>query len=51
MLAFTERIVREKFMHGTIRGKFAVARAVPEIFPLIEGWVKQPGDVKWYQTR
>jgi cytokinin riboside 5'-monophosphate phosphoribohydrolase len=51
LLAFTEKIVREKFMHGTIRGKFAVARVVPEIFPLIEGWVKQPGDAKWYQTR
>lgn len=51
LLAFTEKIVREKFMHRTIRGKFAVAQSVPEIFPLIEGWVTQPGDAKWYQTR
>ncbi len=51
LLAFTEKVVREKFMHGTIRGKFAVARAVAEVVPLLEGWVKQPGDAKWYQTR
>ena len=51
LLRFNEKIVAEKFMHPTIQGKFAVARAVEEIFPLIEGWSHQPGDAKWFQTR
>jgi len=51
LLRLNERIIAEKFMHGTIRGKFAVARTVAEIFPLIENWNHQPGDAKWYQTR
>lgn len=51
LLRFTEKIVAEKFMHATIRGKFAVARTVEEIFPLIENWSHQPGDAKWFQTR
>jgi len=51
LLRFTEKIIAEKFMHATIRGKFAVARTVGEIFPLIEGWTHHPGDTKWFQTR
>ena len=51
LLRFTEKIVAEKFMHATVRGKFAVARTVEEIFPLIENWCHQPGDAKWFQTR
>lgn len=51
LLRFFERIVEERFMHATIRGKYAVARTVEEIFPLIEGWAHRPGDAKWYQTR
>jgi len=46
-----DRIVEGKFMHATIRGKYAVARTVEEIFPLIENWSHQPGDAKWFQTR
>lgn len=51
LLRMFERVVEEKFMHATIRGKYAVARSVEEIFPLITGWVQQPGDAKWYHTR
>ncbi len=51
LLRLFERIVAEKFMRETIRGKFSVAKSVEEIFPLIEGWTHQPGDAKWYQTR
>ncbi len=51
LLRLCERIVAEKFMHATIQGKYAVARTVAEIFPLIEGWSHQPGDAKWFQTR
>jgi hypothetical protein len=51
LLRMFERIMAESFMHGTIRGKYAVARTVAEIFPLIEEWQHQPGDAKWYQTR
>ncbi len=46
-----ERIVAEKFMHATIRGKYAVAHTVEEIFPLLDGWSYQPGDAKWFNTR
>jgi len=51
LLRLCDRIVREKFMHDTIRGKYAVARSVGEIFALIENWTDQPGDAKWFQTR
>lgn len=51
LLRLFERIVAERFMHATIRGKYAVARDVAEVFPLITGWRAQPGDAKWYQTR
>ncbi len=51
LLRLCDRIVREKFMHDTIRGKYAVARTVEEIFPLIENWSPQPGDAKWFQTK
>lgn len=51
LLRLFERIVAERFMHDTIRGKYAVARHLGEVFPLIEGWRAQPGDAKWYQTR
>ncbi len=51
LLRLFDRIVAEKFMHDTIRQKYAVARNVEEIIPLIEGWNHQPGDAKWFQTR
>jgi len=51
LLRFFDRIVAEKFMRETIRGKYAVARQLAEVFPLIENWQHQPGDAKWYQTR
>jgi uncharacterized protein (TIGR00730 family) len=51
LLRFNEKIIAEKFMRETIRLKYSVARAVEEVFPLIEGWRHQPGDAKWYQTR
>lgn len=51
LLRMFDRIVGENFMRETIRGKFAVARTIEEIFPLIEGWKHQLGDAKWYQTR
>ena len=51
LLRLCERIVAEKFMHATIRGKFAVARTVAEIFPLLDNWTHQPGDAKWFNTR
>lgn len=50
LLRMFERVVEEKFMHATIRGKYAVARTVEDIFPLIANWRHQPGDAKWYQT-
>ena len=51
LLRMFERGMAEKFMHAAIRGKYAVARTVEEIFPLIENWNHQPGDTKWYQTK
>jgi uncharacterized protein (TIGR00730 family) len=51
LLRLCDRIVREKFMHDTIFGKYAVARNVEEIFPLLENWSHQPGDAKWFQTK
>jgi cytokinin riboside 5'-monophosphate phosphoribohydrolase len=51
LLRLFDRIVAEKFMRETIRGKFSVAKTVDEIFPLIDQWTHQPGDAKWYQTR
>lgn len=51
LLRLFERIMSEKFMHATIRGKYAVARTVEEVFPLIDGWQHQPGDAKWFQTK
>jgi uncharacterized protein (TIGR00730 family) len=51
LLRLCDRIVEEKFMHATIRGKYAVARTVAEVFPLIENWNHQPGDAKWFNTR
>ncbi|HKB57755.1 MAG TPA: TIGR00730 family Rossman fold protein [Lacunisphaera sp.] len=51
LLRLFDRIVAEKFMHDTIRRKYAVARTVAEIIPLIESWNHQPGDAKWFQTR
>ncbi len=51
LLKLFDRIVAERFMHATIRGKYAVARTLDEVFPLIDGWQHQPGDAKWYQTR
>jgi len=51
LLRMFDRIVEEKFMRETIRGKFSVAKSIEEIFPLVEAWKPQPGDAKWYQTR
>lgn len=51
LLRFNERIIAGNFMRETIRGKFAVARTVAEVFPLIDNWTHQPGDAKWYQTK
>ena len=51
LLRFCDRIVAEKFMHATIRGKYAVAKTVEEIFPLLENWTHQAGDAKWFNTR
>ncbi len=51
LLKFCHKVVAEKFMHATIYGKYAVARTVEEIFPLLENWTHQPGDAKWFQTR
>jgi len=51
LLRLCDRIVAEKFMHATIRGKYAVAQSVAEIFPLLDNWAHQPGDAKWFNTR
>jgi uncharacterized protein (TIGR00730 family) len=51
LLEFFERIIAEKFMRDTIRGKYAVTRNGADIFPLIEGWTHRPGDAKWFQTK
>jgi len=51
LLRMFERGMAEKFMHDAIRGKYAVANTVEEIFPLIENWSHQAGDAKWYQTK
>jgi uncharacterized protein (TIGR00730 family) len=51
LLALFDRIIREKFMHETIRRKFAVARTEEEIFPLLENWSHAPSEKQWFQTR
>lgn len=50
LLALFARIVREKFMHETIRGKFAVARTVQEAFSLLDNWRPGPEGKPWFQT-
>ena len=51
LLALFDRIIQEQFMHGTIRQKYAVARNVEEIFPLLENWSHGPSGPPWFQTR
>lgn len=51
LLALFDRIVREKFMHETIRRKFAVASSVDEIFARIDGWTDAVSEKQWFQTR
>ena len=51
LLVLFDRIVREQFMHETVRRKFRVARTVEEIFPLIENWSHLPSEKQWFQTR
>lgn len=51
LFALFDRIIREKFMHETIRRKFAVARTVEEIFPLIENWNPTMSEKQWFETR
>lgn len=48
LLAFFERIIREKFIRESIRAQFAVARSVEEVFALLEGWKHQPVESKWW---
>jgi hypothetical protein len=38
-------------MHETVRRKFAVARTVEEIFPLVENWRDGTSEKQWFQTR
>lgn len=51
LLAMFDRIVRENFMRETVRGKYAVARSVEEIFTLIENWNHTVSDKQWFETR
>ena len=51
LLALFARIIREKFMHDAIRGKFAVAQAPGEIFDLVENWREAAAGQSWFQTR
>ncbi|WP_438479645.1 TIGR00730 family Rossman fold protein [Oleiharenicola lentus] len=51
LIKLFEKIVEEKFMRETIRGKYAVANTVEDVFPLLDNWTHQPGDAKWYQTK
>ena len=51
LLALFERITRERFMHDTIRQKFAVARTQEEIFPLLENWSHGPAGKPWFETK
>jgi len=51
LIALFDRIIREKFMHETIRRKFAVARTEAEIFPLFENWRHGVSEKQWFQTR
>jgi len=51
LLALFDRIVREKFMHETVRRKFAVAKSIEEIFPLLENWTHVVSEKQWFQTR
>ena len=51
LLALFERIIRERFMHDTIRQKFAVARSVEEIFLLLDTWNHAPTEKPWFETK
>jgi uncharacterized protein (TIGR00730 family) len=51
LLALFERIIRERFMHDTIRRKFAVARTQEEIFPLLENWNHGEAGKPWFETK
>lgn len=51
LLALFDRIVRERFMHDTIRRKFAVARTQEEIFPLLENWNHGTAEKPWFETK
>jgi hypothetical protein len=44
LLALFERIVREKFMPESVRGRYAVATTGEQIFSLIENWCPPAAD-------
>lgn len=51
LLALFERMMRDRFMHDTIRRKFAVARAPEEIFPLLDNWSHGADEKPWFETK
>ena len=51
LLALFDRMIREGFMHETIRRKFAVATTVEEIFPLLENWRHISPGLPWFDTK
>ena len=48
LLAFFERMIRDRFMRESIRRQYAVARSVEEVFTQLEGWQSEPVESKWW---
>ena len=44
---FLKELVQERFMHGSIQGKYAVA----ETFPLLENWTRGAEKEERYDTK
>lgn len=48
LLAFFERMIRDKFMRESIRRQFAVANSIEGIFQQLENWNAEPVESKWW---
>lgn len=48
LLAFFERMIRDKFMRESIRRQYAVADSVEGVFRALENWQTEPVESKWW---
>lgn len=48
LLAFFERMIRDKFMRESIRRQYGVAKSLEDIFVQLENWNTAPVESKWW---